>query len=349
MDLSELRFDEGHTWIRDEGKELIIGITEYAQEQLGDVIFVELPEPGAKIVRDRDMLAGAVNFLLKNPAARQKMIDAGVAAPAIEVFSRFYELLESGATGVIREDTIEPLLDPPMLADVDITEAEAREAIGKTVIIKLNGGLGTSMGLDAAKSLLPVRNGKNFLDITVDQVRHARRARSYTLRQRIGVHQPPLPARLRDPQDHVHPRAGGEEERRLLCGAEELGPRAGVGRLLPLRHRGRARPPQPDLGLGRRVRELLPAQPEAGVQAPRRRQGRQEVPPGRHPTPACPRAPRDPETAGHHDERPIQEASPRCPATRDPPPHRPPRSPRPGQGPRRPATPDRDRLTGGNR
>lgn len=52
MDLSELRFDEGHTWVRDEGKELIIGITSYAQEQLGDVIFVELPEPGARIVRD---------------------------------------------------------------------------------------------------------------------------------------------------------------------------------------------------------------------------------------------------------------------------------------------------------
>lgn len=52
MDLSELRFDEGHTWVRDEGKELIIGITDYAQEQLGEIIFVELPEPGARIVRD---------------------------------------------------------------------------------------------------------------------------------------------------------------------------------------------------------------------------------------------------------------------------------------------------------
>ena len=40
------------------------------------------------------------------------MLAAGVSAPAIEVFSRFYELLESGETGVIREDTIEPLLDP---------------------------------------------------------------------------------------------------------------------------------------------------------------------------------------------------------------------------------------------
>ena len=107
-------------------------------------------------------------------AARQKMIDAGVAAPAIEVFSRFYELLESGATGVIREDTIEPLLDPPMLADVDISETEAREAIGKTVIVKLNGGLGTSMGLDKAKTLLEVRDGLNFLDLITQQVLAAR-------------------------------------------------------------------------------------------------------------------------------------------------------------------------------
>ena len=42
-------------------------------------------------------------------------------------------------------------------------------------MIKLNGGLGTSMGLDAAKTLLQVRDGKNFLDIIIDQVRDARR------------------------------------------------------------------------------------------------------------------------------------------------------------------------------
>ncbi|MBB1509719.1 UTP--glucose-1-phosphate uridylyltransferase [Tessaracoccus sp. MC1756] len=107
-------------------------------------------------------------------AARQKMMDAGVPTPAIEVFTRFYHLLESGETGVIREDTIEPLLDPPMLTDVDITDAEARDAIGKTVIIKLNGGLGTSMGLDKAKTLLPVRDGLNFLDLIVRQVLAAR-------------------------------------------------------------------------------------------------------------------------------------------------------------------------------
>ena len=52
MDLSSLRFDEGHTWVKDDGKELIIGITDYAQEQLGDVVFLELPAAEATIVRE---------------------------------------------------------------------------------------------------------------------------------------------------------------------------------------------------------------------------------------------------------------------------------------------------------
>ena len=48
-------------------------------------------------------------------------------------------------------------------------------------MIKLNGGLGTSMGLDRAKSLLSVRDGKNFLDLQVAQVLHARRAHGVRL------------------------------------------------------------------------------------------------------------------------------------------------------------------------
>ena len=107
-------------------------------------------------------------------AARKKMIDAGVSVPAIEVFSTFYRQLESGETGLIREDTIDPLLDPPMLADMEIGEEAATDAIGKTVVIKLNGGLGTSMGLDKAKSLLEVRDGLTFLDLLARQVLSAR-------------------------------------------------------------------------------------------------------------------------------------------------------------------------------
>ncbi|WP_296666884.1 UTP--glucose-1-phosphate uridylyltransferase [Demequina sp.] len=109
-------------------------------------------------------------------AAQSKMAAAGVDQTAIDVFSHYFGELEAGATGLILEDTIEPLLDPPLLAGVEIDEDAAREAFSKTAIIKLNGGLGTSMGMDRAKSLLPVRDERTFLDLIVGQVRHARQA-----------------------------------------------------------------------------------------------------------------------------------------------------------------------------
>jgi UTP--glucose-1-phosphate uridylyltransferase len=106
--------------------------------------------------------------------AHEKMAAAGVPQQAIDVFSYYYRQLEAGVSGFIPEDAIEPLMDPPMLSDVAVSEADAAAALEQTVIIKLNGGLGTSMGMDKAKSLLPVRDDKTFLDIIVDQVRHAR-------------------------------------------------------------------------------------------------------------------------------------------------------------------------------
>lgn len=102
------------------------------------------------------------------------MAAAGVPSAAIDVFTHYYRELEAGATGLIPEDTIHPLLDPPRLDDVTVEPAAAREALGRTAVIKLNGGLGTSMGMDTAKSLLPVRDGRSFLDLIVAQVRHAR-------------------------------------------------------------------------------------------------------------------------------------------------------------------------------
>jgi UTP--glucose-1-phosphate uridylyltransferase len=106
--------------------------------------------------------------------AQQKMRSAGVDQRAIDVFSHYYAELERGATGLIREDSITPLTDPPQLAEVEVGAAAAARALGQTVMIKLNGGLGTSMGMDRAKSLLPVRDGRTFLDLIVAQVRHAR-------------------------------------------------------------------------------------------------------------------------------------------------------------------------------
>lgn len=51
MEFEDLRFDEGHCWVREDGEELVIGLTDYAQDELGEVIFVELPEVGAEVTR----------------------------------------------------------------------------------------------------------------------------------------------------------------------------------------------------------------------------------------------------------------------------------------------------------
>jgi glycine cleavage system H protein len=42
----DVRYAESHEWARSEGEKVIIGITDYAQDQLGDIVFVELPEKG---------------------------------------------------------------------------------------------------------------------------------------------------------------------------------------------------------------------------------------------------------------------------------------------------------------
>jgi UTP--glucose-1-phosphate uridylyltransferase len=116
--------------------------------------------------------------------ARRKMADAGVPSRAIDVFSAFYRELEQGSRGMIREDDVEPLTDVAHAADLRVDDAAAREAAAVTAVIKLNGGLGTSMGMDRAKTLLPVRADLTFLDVIVGQVKH--------VREELGVRLPLL-------------------------------------------------------------------------------------------------------------------------------------------------------------
>ncbi len=106
--------------------------------------------------------------------ALEKMRADGVSATAIDVFTYYYGQLERGATDLIAEGDIEPLPTPPRLDDLQVDEDAARSALDSTVMIRLNGGLGTSMGMDRAKSLLPVKGGNTFLDVIVGQVRAAR-------------------------------------------------------------------------------------------------------------------------------------------------------------------------------
>jgi UTP--glucose-1-phosphate uridylyltransferase len=106
---------------------------------------------------------------------------AGIDPVAIETFAHYYRLLEHGETGMIAEASIEPV-DSESLADVEIDDETASAALRTTAVIKLNGGLGTSMGMERAKSLLCVRKGLSFLDVIARQVLHLRQ-----------VHDAPLP------------------------------------------------------------------------------------------------------------------------------------------------------------
>lgn len=102
----------------------------------------------------------------------EKMKKAGLPGPAIDTFTSYYTQLKTGKTGLIFEDEITPLKNGEIdnLSDLTDYEVFGKKALQKTVIIKLNGGLGTTMGLQGPKSIIPVKNGLSFLDITASQI-----------------------------------------------------------------------------------------------------------------------------------------------------------------------------------
>ncbi len=50
-----MKFTEEHEWLREEDGLIVVGITEHASEQLGDVVFVELPEVGMEVTKDEEV------------------------------------------------------------------------------------------------------------------------------------------------------------------------------------------------------------------------------------------------------------------------------------------------------
>jgi UTP--glucose-1-phosphate uridylyltransferase len=105
----------------------------------------------------------------------ERMRREGLPDLFIRTFAHYYDQLAKGETGLIPESAIRPADNIPELDYLDEAyDGEGQRAMSKTVVIKLNGGLGTSMGLDRAKSLLQVREGLSFLDIIAKQAIHAR-------------------------------------------------------------------------------------------------------------------------------------------------------------------------------
>ena len=115
-------------------------------------------------------------------AFETKMTAAGMGDAAIRAFRRNYEALLRNETGMIPEETISPAVGLPSFESIASSGAADPALLSQAVVIKLNGGLGTGMGLQGPKSLLAVRDGVNFLDLMVRQILDLRKSSGANVR-----------------------------------------------------------------------------------------------------------------------------------------------------------------------
>jgi len=105
------------------------------------------------------------------PAYEEKMKKGGKESEsnaAINAFKYNYATLVSGVDTMMPESSLDSVDTLPDYEKLEIKENP--DLLKQTVVLKLNGGLGTGMGLDKAKSLLPVSKGNTFLDLIAKQV-----------------------------------------------------------------------------------------------------------------------------------------------------------------------------------
>jgi len=107
------------------------------------------------------------------PKFEEKMKKDGMNETAMAAFKYTYGVLVSGADVMIPESKLNPVESLPEYEK--LKEKPDPRLLKKTLILKLNGGLGTGMGLDKAKSLLQVTQGFTFLDLIAKQVASMRK------------------------------------------------------------------------------------------------------------------------------------------------------------------------------
>ena len=109
-------------------------------------------------------------------AIEEKMQGVGLSRAAIDAFRHSVRVLTSNESMLISEEEITPAEGVVDWEELVAQTAPADAAMLKqTVVVKLNGGLGTGMGLQKAKSLLEIKPGLTFLDLIVRQVQSLRR------------------------------------------------------------------------------------------------------------------------------------------------------------------------------
>eukprot|EP01012_Entosiphon_sulcatum_P059429 TRINITY_DN83836_c0_g1_i1.p1 TRINITY_DN83836_c0_g1~~TRINITY_DN83836_c0_g1_i1.p1 ORF type:complete len:507 (-),score=94.99 TRINITY_DN83836_c0_g1_i1:26-1546(-) len=134
----------------------------------------------SQLLRDRpEDVTGFLVKLLKirrrEELVSTKLRGAGLSPAFIRAFLNSYRDLVDGNTGSMPESTIEPVASLPALHSLPSGDTGLiSNLLSRTVVLKLNGGLGTSMGLEKAKSLLRVKGDKTFLDFIAQQIVHLR-------------------------------------------------------------------------------------------------------------------------------------------------------------------------------
>jgi len=101
----------------------------------------------------------------------EKMEKAGLAPAVIETFCYYYRQVIASETGLVPESDIAPIPTEVVQAADTLSKyrSAGQKAFKKSAIVVLNGGLGTSMGLTRAKSLIKVKDGLSFLEIKLRQ------------------------------------------------------------------------------------------------------------------------------------------------------------------------------------
>ncbi|MDY6914908.1 MAG: UTP--glucose-1-phosphate uridylyltransferase [Candidatus Cloacimonadota bacterium] len=118
-----------------------------------------------------------MNYLHK---FQDNMKKAKLNEVVIDSFSHYYKKILAGATGKLSESEISPPSNKNVISHQQLRPGN-NAYLSELAVIKLNGGLGTSMGLKKAKSLIKVKNGLNFLDIIAKQILHLRQRSGYQI------------------------------------------------------------------------------------------------------------------------------------------------------------------------
>jgi UTP--glucose-1-phosphate uridylyltransferase len=105
-----------------------------------------------------------------------KLRNAGSSKLNNAAFRRSFGMLLQGESGKLTKHDIGPVASVPSLDELPASDHHSKALLKKVAVIKLNGGLGTSMGLERAKSLIELRDGLSFLDIIARQIQHMNRS-----------------------------------------------------------------------------------------------------------------------------------------------------------------------------